>query len=60
MCIYAYLPRPNMYAHMYIVHAWCFVYDGLVVKNRVKEGEWSETNHGKWLSKQPTCTGYNS
>lgn len=29
MCIYAYLPRPNMYAHLYKVHV-CFMYDGYV------------------------------
>lgn len=29
MCIYAYLPRPNMYAHIYKVHV-CFMYDGNV------------------------------
>ena len=51
MCIYAYLPRPNMYAHLYKVHV-CFMYDGYVKQG--EGGERSKANREKWLSKQPT------
>ena len=51
MCIYAYLPRPNMYAHLYKVHV-CFMYDGYVKQG--EGGERSKTNREIWLSKQPT------